>query len=139
MSVEPERCARLRELDQRERVACGGLQDAFSRVARELRRDRIEQPGGVRLVETLQSYLREVSRVEWALRFVTQGEEQYDRLRLDPARDEGEHLRRGGVEPVCVLDEQDEGRARRGIRDEVEGRERDQKDVRRRGRVGLHV
>jgi hypothetical protein len=109
MSVEPERCARLRQLDERERIAGRRLQDSFACLARKLGRDRIQQLGGVFLVETVQSQLREVGRIERALRLVTQGEEEQDRLHFDPAGDESEHLGGGGVEPVCVLDEQDKG------------------------------
>ena len=77
---------------------------------------------------------RQVGGGEGPARPVAHRDEQRDGLGVDAAPDEGEHVGGRRIEPVRVLDHEQQRRARRDVAEQVERRERDQERV---GRLGL--
>ena len=74
--------------------------------------------------------LREPRLVDGARNAFAHGEEHDHRLQLEPARDEAEHLRRRPVEPLRVLDEEEQRPLGLGFRQQPEGRQSDQERIR---------
>jgi hypothetical protein len=67
--------------------------------------------------------------VEGARDSVPDGEEQDGRIRFHSPRHELEHLRGRPVQPLGVLDDEEQGRVRRQFRDQPKRREADQEQV----------
>ena len=96
---------RGRQLDERERVAVGLLEQPLAHLRRR-RRGRVrEQLRSRRIVEAVDVMRRHVGRLEHADVALARGEQEHDALRVEPARDELQRVRGAGVEPVRVVDQ----------------------------------
>jgi hypothetical protein len=76
-------------------------------------------------VESGEPQLRESGEQGVRRGVVAEGDEQEDRLRVEPPRDERERPERLGIEQMGVVDDHDHGSARRALGDEGEERESD--------------
>ena len=123
---------RDRQLDERERVAVGLAQDPVAQGVGELRRAGVEQHPGVGRAEPLERELLQPRRRERGVEPVAQRDDHRDRIGLQTARREREHVGARVVEPVRVLDECEQGRLGGCLREQVERCQRDQEPVRRR-------
>ena len=109
-----------RELEDGERVAGRFVKHPGARPDRKLRGRRVEQGRGRRIVETDDLVLRQAGLAEHGGVAVTDRREQHDRVGLDPPRDERQRVRGRPVEPVGVLDDQQERGLGGDVREQVE-------------------
>ena len=109
-----------RELDQRQRVAGGLLQDPVALRQAKLLRRSVEQLRGHRRVKGGEPALRQPGICEHRRIAVTDGGQQHDRVGVQPACDEGEHVSCRAIEPVGVLGDQQQRRVAGDLREEVE-------------------
>jgi hypothetical protein len=129
-----DRLQPARQLEQRERVAAGLTQDPFQHPLVERSGDRrVQQQAGVLGGETAERELRQpVEHVR--VGGLAQREDQAEPLRQQPARDEGQRLRRHAVEPLGVIDDADERPLLRDVGKQAEHCEADHEAIRRRTR-----
>ena len=135
---EPEPARELRrrqsarQLEQRERVAAGLVEDPSLHSLVERAGDRRVQQdasvvGGQSLDHELRQPLEHVLAVGVAHR-----EHQPDPLRQEPARHERERLRRDPVEPLRVVDDAHERLLLGGVGQQAQDRQPDEEAIRRR-------
>jgi len=111
------------QFDERERVACGFLEQPLAHSRSKARRTRIQQPRGGLVAQPVQSQLGQPGFVEWVRESVAHGDQHEGRLGHQPPRDKRQHGTAGLVEPLSVLDNQQNGRAFSGVADQFKGRE----------------
>ena len=104
------------------------------RTGRERRGRFLEQRLGIGLREPFHPEVFE-PRLPRRPFLIAGGEQQDDRLRLDAPGDERDDVAGRGVEPVSVLDDEQERRHCRSVGEELEDAERDQKCVGSRSRL----
>jgi hypothetical protein len=104
--------------------------------------DAVIQPAGdhrcrelfrLGVVEALDEQLGEIGERVGRL---ASGEQQGNRLGQQPARDEAQRLRGGAVQPLRVVDDAQQRALLRGLGEKAQGRQGDEKAIRR--RVGTH-
>ncbi len=111
---------RARQLNQRERVAgrrgmeCFG--DAIGDVAVYLR----QKPGGIRGAEPLEPRFGKPGCFDLASVALADREDDRDRVGFQATSGEEQRVARGGVEPLGVVDEHQQGRLLGGRRDQAE-------------------
>ena len=93
--------------------------------------DGRQQGAGVLLVEAREPQLGQAGQLALVAR-VAHGEHDRHRLRQQPPRDEAEHLRRGAVEPLRVVDAAEQRPLARDLGQQAERGQRDQEAVGRR-------
>ncbi len=96
---------RGRQLDERQRVAVGLLEQPLADLRRRGGRRVREQLGGRRGVEPLDRVRRHVGRLEHTHVALARGEQEHDALGVEPPCDELQRVRGPGVEPMRVVDE----------------------------------
>ena len=109
-----------RQFEERERVAGGLTQHAVACGKGKARGRCVEQRRGRRVVEAGEPVLRQprIGERRWVA--VTHGGQEDNRVGLDSPSDEREHVRGRGVEPVSVLDDQQQRGIAGDFGDEVE-------------------
>ena len=154
---EPRRERRLEPSRQRQRLRCSGQVeidrggrelDQGERIAGRLREDPplqlVGQGGSVQLeerarravVQAGEDEVREPGLVEIARHAGADREEQDHRLHLQPSREERQHLGRRPVEPMRIVDDEQQRCPRRALGEHAEGRQTDQEGI---GRIALGV
>ena len=128
-----------RQLEQRQRVAGGLTQHAVACGERKVRGRCVEQRRRRRVVEAGKPVLRQPRVGERRGVAVTRGGQQDDRVGLDSPSDEREHVRGRGVEPVRVLDDEQQRGIVGDVRDEVERGHRDPEVLGRRPRASART
>ncbi len=118
------------KFEQRKRVTAGALDQQLARLLRE--RDPClprEQRTGRIGVEAPNVKLGQRRRLELPRFTLTSRKQQHDPLRLQPPRDE--HQRIGGsvIEPLGIVDQAEERTSLRGLRQQAQDGERDQKPI----------
>jgi hypothetical protein len=108
------------QLEERERIAGGLAEDAAARGKREAWGHCVEQSRGGRVVEAGKPVLRQPRIGECRGVPVTRAGQQQNRVGLNPPGNKGEYVCSGGVEPVSVLDDQQQRGVGSDLRDEVE-------------------
>ena len=96
---------RRRQLDERQRVAVGLLEQPLADLRRGRRGGVREQLGGGRVVEAVDRVRGHVGRLEHAHVALARAEQEHDALGIEPARDELQRVGGPGIEPVGVVDE----------------------------------
>jgi hypothetical protein len=120
-----------RQLHQRERVTPRLGDDPVPHPLVEPPRDhRVQQGAGIGVAQTLDHQLRKPHQ-PLVLAGLTHREHDGDRFRQEAARDERKYLRRGPVEPMCIIDQADERRLLSHLRQQSEHRQADQEAIRR--------
>ena len=114
----PAASARIRPFSPSEQAGPVPLEERARRV--------VVQPG--------KDELGEAGLVEIARHAVADGEEQDHRLHLEPPREERQHLGRRPIEPVRILDDEQQRCLRLALGDHAERRQADQEDI---GRIAL--
>jgi hypothetical protein len=116
-----------RQLQKRERVAARLGDDSIAHpFVQRAGDDGAEQPSRVAVTEPFDRELRQAR--ELVLRFA-RGEDQGDGLREQTARDEGERLQRGAVEPLRVVDDTHERAVTRDIGQQAQHRQADEEAI----------
>ena len=119
-----------RQLQQRERVAVRLGHDAIpDALVERTRHHRLEQHARVLVLQPADDELRQPVEGPLAGR-LAHGEDQPDRLRAQPPRHERERLRRGGVEPLRVVDDADQRPLLRHLGQQAQDRQADQEALR---------
>jgi hypothetical protein len=121
-----------RQFEEREGVAAGNLQKALAAFRHQSWSMGIEKVGRVRRLEAFEPKLGETRIVQAAAVPVADREQHGDRLHVDASSNEGQHLAGVRIEPMRVLDDEQQRRVRCCIRKEVQRGQRDQEEVRRR-------
>ena len=118
------------ELDQGQRIATRRLQQPSRQVRREAARaGSFQQLRGRRLVEAVQPEVWQARGQQRRLLALSNRDQDGDGIRDQPARREADGLRRGAVEPLRVVD-RDQQRRFVGVgRDQPEGRGADDQAV----------
>ena len=117
-----------RQLEQRERIAaCLGHDAVTDALVQRPRDDRCQQGAGVVVIEPCKVQLRQGGEIGTRL---ADGEDERHPLSHQPPGDEPEHLPRGAVEPLHVVDDAEKRAVVRG-REQAECRQRDEEAVRR--------
>src|SRR6516164_2913157 len=96
----PDRRQRLRQLDQRERIARRLEEDTFARLGGEVRGGALEERPGRRVVERTERDVLQACPREGILAAVAHREHERDRVGAEAPGDEGEDFDSGAVEPV---------------------------------------
>jgi hypothetical protein len=109
-----------RELDESERIAGRFAQDPGAGRERELRSRRVEQRAGRRVVEAGESVLRQPGLNEYRGVAIANGGQHDDGVRRDSPGNEGERVQRWTVEPLRVIDDQQQRGIGRDLGQEVE-------------------
>ena len=120
--LHPERGRSDRKLDQGEGVALRLFEDPAPDICRERRRAKVEERVRGPWVESGNGQLGQAGVVERARHSFPDGEEQERRIRLDSPGHELEHLGGRPVQPVCVLDDEEERGLRRPFCDQPQSR-----------------
>ena len=119
------------ELQQCEWVAAGlGDNSIADTLVQRAREDGRQQRTGIVVVQAADRELRQAEQlllVSW----LTDREHDGDRLRQQPASDEGERLRGGAVEPLSIIDQAEQPLLLGDVGEQAEHREGDQKTIRR--------
>ena len=119
------------QLEQRQRVAARLGHDPITHPLIERTGDhRREQLVRIAVVQPAHGELRQALKMPLAAR-LAHGEDQPDRLRTETARDEGQRLRRGRVEPLRVVHDADERSVFRNVREQTQDRQADEEPIRR--------
>lgn len=124
---------RNRQLDERERVAGSRRQHPVTQARRKPDGLRVEQPCRVIVSERPQRQLRKAGVQQRQVVVVTRRDQHHDRLAVEAARHERQHLGGRPVQSVGILHEQQH---RSGIADQLQDRQRDGELARR--LAGLH-
>ena len=120
---------RGRKLDQRKRVTGRFLEDPASERRRQPGCSDVQKRIRRALVQAGNLQLGEVAVVEAARHSLADGEQQDCRIRLDPPRDELEHLGGRPVQPVGVVDHEEQRRLGCSFCDQPQRRKADQEQV----------
>ena len=130
--IEIDRCGR--ELDQGERIAGRLREDPPLQLVGQAGPVHLEERARRVVVQPGKDEVGEAGLVEIARHAVADREEQDHRLHLEPPRDERQHLGRRPIEPVRILDDEQQRCLRLALGDHAEGRQADQEDI---GRIAL--
>jgi len=94
-----------RQLHQRQRIAAGlGDQPVADTIIESARDDRRQQGARIVILKPPERQLRQICQFAFVARLPNRQHDR-DRFRQQPPGDEPENLRRGGVEPLRVVDE----------------------------------
>jgi hypothetical protein len=128
---ELEAACRDRELGQGQRVPCCFFEDADFEIFGQVRSSDIEQGTRRVIVQSPDRKLGEPSVIDFAPHAVTNRDEKYRRLQLQTPRNECQRFGGGTVEPVGIVNREQNRRVRRQLRDQPESGKTDQEDIRR--------
>lgn len=118
-----------RQLEQRERISARLGHDPIGHALVERRPQRRGQHGaGIVALKALHDELRQARELLAAL---ARREHRADRLRQQPARNEGEHLRGRAIQPPRVVDEAQHWSFLRRIGEQAERRQPHEEAIRR--------
>ena len=126
-----ETCRDGGELDQGQGVARGLCQDPLLQVRGQAGAVDVKERARRGVVQTRQVKLGKVAPIEVARHAVADRKEQEHHLHVEAPRDELQHLGRGPVEPMRVIDHDQQWPRRRALGEHAEGCQADQEDVRR--------
>ena len=134
-TAEPTRQLRRdqspRQLHQRQRVApCLGDDPVPHTLVEPTRDHRVQQGAGIGVAQARDHKLRKPRQL-LVFAGLTHREHHGDRFRQEAARDERKRLRRGPVEPLCIIDQADERPLLGRLGQQSERRQTDQEAVRR--------
>ena len=122
------------ELDQGERIAGRLRDDPPFEVIGQARRVPVEEHARRVVVQTDKVEVGEAGIVENTWHTIANREEQDHRLHLEPPRNERQHLGRRPIEPMRILDHEQQRCLRLPLGDHAEGCQADQEEI---GRVAL--
>jgi hypothetical protein len=121
---------RARELYQRQRVALSLVEQPAPDLERQPGGGRGQQGVRARAVQRVKPHFGQTGPVEMPNRAVACRQQDDDRLGPHPSRDEGKDIAGGDVEPVSVVDHEQQRGARRPVGEYVECGKSDGEDVR---------
>ena len=130
--VEIDRCGR--ELDQGERIAGRLREDPPLQLVGQAGPVQLEERARRVVVQPGKDEVGEAGLVEITWHAVADREEQDHRLHLEPPRNERQHLGRRPIEPMRILDHEQQRCLRLALGDHAEGCQADQEDI---GRIAL--
>ena len=124
------------ELDQRQRVAAGlGDEPVLNALVHRTLGHRRQQLAGRGRGQPLDRQLVQAVEGQPPSGRLPDGEEEGQRIRLRPTGDEGQHLGRLPVQPLCVVHDAHQGDRGRGVGQQRQDRQADQHPSGRGGRA----
>lgn len=119
-----------RQLEQSERITGGQRQHLLAFAPGQRRKTGIEQPLGSYVIERPETALWEPGQLGREVEAHSERGDHRDWIGLEPTPEEPEHRQRGRVDPLRVVDEQENRVPRRHVAEQGEHCERGQEDLR---------